>query len=458
MTQQNLLQLAKQGNPKAIATMLNQSLKSKSITAKASLKDGYLQILLESAQTPNQQDIVSFIRKGLTNLSAESITRVKVYGRQIGEESPAWSQAFEMVSELETPSNTEQLDVQDLPPPETVYETPEPVSLEVETPLSTRKTDRQNLRRNPATSHNPSPHQPMGPLSVGNVVSTGLVLYRSHLKSYFAIALIATLWMLLPFLLIIPIVALFFNQVLQVSTSTLGLIIPIWLALFIYCFANYLTNSALISRLGFGELVSKPESAKAARSHVNPRPWSFLLLTFLVGILMLLFYFLLAIPIGIVNFALVFALSTLVPGVGVVVGIVFSVLAILFGLSWLYSRLLVAEVVLAAEDGKKTTESISRSWKLTQNSVWRIQGVVLLAFVVTLPIVFLSAYLPQILLFYVEQGSMAYGILYSISLILSFAAGALLMPFWQTLKAVVYYDLRSRREGLGLQLRDSRSL
>jgi len=458
MTQQNLLQLAKQGNPKAIAAMLNQSLKSKSITAKASLKDGYLQILLESAQTPNQQDIVSFIRKGLTNLAAESITRVKVYGRQIGEESPAWSQAFEMVSELETPSNTEQLDVQDLPPPETVYETPEPVSLEVETPLSTRKTDRQNLRRNPATSHNPSPHQPMGPLSVGNVVSTGLVLYRSHLKSYFAIALIATLWMLLPFLLIIPIVALFFNQVLQVSTSTLGLIIPIWLALFIYCFANYLTNSALISRLGFGELVSKPESVKAARSHVNPRPWSFLLLTFLVGILMLLFYFLLAITIGIVNFALVFALSTLVPGVGVVVGIVFSVLAILFGLSWLYSRLLVAEVVLAAEDGKKTTESISRSWKLTQNSVWRIQGVVLLAFIVTLPIVFLSAYLPQILLFYVEQGSMAYGILYSISLILSFAAGALLMPFWQTLKAVVYYDLRSRREGLGLQLRDSRSL
>lgn len=458
MTQQNLLQLAKQGNPKAIAAMLNQSLKSKSITAKASLKDGYLQILLESAQTPNQQDMVSFIRKGLTNLAAESITRVKVYGRQIGEESPAWSQAFEIVSELETPSNTEQLDVQDLPPPETVYETPEPVSLEVETPLSTRKTDRQNLRRNPVTSHNPSPHQPMGPLSVGNVVSTGLVLYRSHLKSYFGIALIATLWMLLPFLLIIPIVALFFNQVLQVSTSTLGLIIPIWLALFIYCFANYLTNSALISRLGFGELVSKPESVKAARSHVNPRPWSFLLLSFLVGILMLLFYFLLAIPIGIVNFALVFALSTLVPGVGVVVGIVFSVLAILFGLSWLYSRLLVAEVVLAAEDGKKTTESISRSWKLTQNSVWRIQGVVLLAFVVTLPIVFLSAYLPQILLFYVEQGSMAYGILYSISLILSFAAGALLMPFWQTLKAVVYYDLRSRREGLGLQLRDSRSL
>jgi hypothetical protein len=37
---------------------------------------------------------------------------------------------------------------------------------------------------------------------------------------------------------------------------------------------------------------------------------------------------------------------------------------------------------------------------------------------------------------------------------LSFVGGALILPFGQTVKAVVYYDLRSRREGLGLQLRD----
>nr|WP_290221056.1 hypothetical protein [Trichocoleus desertorum] len=37
---------------------------------------------------------------------------------------------------------------------------------------------------------------------------------------------------------------------------------------------------------------------------------------------------------------------------------------------------------------------------------------------------------------------------------LSFVSGAIVMPFWQALKAVVYYDLRSRREGLGLKLRD----
>ncbi len=28
-----------------------------------------------------------------------------------------------------------------------------------------------------------------------------------------------------------------------------------------------------------------------------------------------------------------------------------------------------------------------------------------------------------------------------------------LLPFWQTIKAVIYYDLRTRREGMGLELR-----
>ncbi|MFN5894019.1 MAG: DUF975 domain-containing protein, partial [Dolichospermum sp.] len=37
---------------------------------------------------------------------------------------------------------------------------------------------------------------------------------------------------------------------------------------------------------------------------------------------------------------------------------------------------------------------------------------------------------------------------------LTFVSGALILPFVQTVKAVVYYDLRSRHEGLGLQLRN----
>ncbi|WP_293043893.1 hypothetical protein [Moorena sp. SIO1F2] len=35
---------------------------------------------------------------------------------------------------------------------------------------------------------------------------------------------------------------------------------------------------------------------------------------------------------------------------------------------------------------------------------------------------------------------------------LSFASGALLVPFWQAIKSVIYYDLCSRKEGIDLQL------
>jgi hypothetical protein len=39
---------------------------------------------------------------------------------------------------------------------------------------------------------------------------------------------------------------------------------------------------------------------------------------------------------------------------------------------------------------------------------------------------------------------------------MSFALGIALLPLWQTVKAAIYFDLRNRREGLGLELRDRR--
>jgi hypothetical protein len=92
----SFLELAKQGNAKAITALMNRQLQSKGITAKAALKDGCLQVMLESAQVPNQQAVVAFIRKGVTSLEAALIERVKVYGRQTGEEFPAWHQEFEI--------------------------------------------------------------------------------------------------------------------------------------------------------------------------------------------------------------------------------------------------------------------------------------------------------------------------------------------------------------------------
>lgn len=104
MTQQNILELAKQGDVKAIASLMNRQLQPKGITAKVVLKQDCLQVMLESEQPQNQQTLVTFVCKGITGLGIESIKRVHIYGRQMGEEFPDWSQNIELVSKIPTDS------------------------------------------------------------------------------------------------------------------------------------------------------------------------------------------------------------------------------------------------------------------------------------------------------------------------------------------------------------------
>lgn len=52
--QPNPVELAKQGDVRAIALLINRSLQSKGIVARSVLKDGCLQIMLEATQTPDQ--------------------------------------------------------------------------------------------------------------------------------------------------------------------------------------------------------------------------------------------------------------------------------------------------------------------------------------------------------------------------------------------------------------------
>ena len=304
-------------------------------------------------------------------------------------------------------------------------------------------------------SMNPSSRQPITPLSVGNVVSTGLRLYRSHLKPYFSVAVFATLWIVLPVFLIIPLVFLFVTQTL--GLSALWLIIPLWLVIFLYCFSQYLTNSALISRLSFGELIDKPETVNTGRGQLNRRNWSFLFQGILVGILLFAFYIICGIISVIIAGILGGVLTFVNPLLGTIVSVVITIFIILLGMSWFYSRLWLAEVILAVEEGSQVIPSIGRSWELTQTSAFRIQGVFLVTFLVSLPIVIITGYLPQIPLISMEEGSAIYWTVYIMSLVLSFVGGAVTMPFWQAIKAVVYYDVRSRREGLGLQLRNWQS-
>jgi Zn-dependent protease with chaperone function len=104
MSQPNPLELAKQGHPKAIESLINRQMQPKGITAKVALKNNCLHIMLEAAQPPDQKALVPVIRKGITNLGVPSIEILKIYGKQAGEQVPAWSQEFEIVSQIASTS------------------------------------------------------------------------------------------------------------------------------------------------------------------------------------------------------------------------------------------------------------------------------------------------------------------------------------------------------------------
>lgn len=93
----NTLQLAKQGNPKAIATIINKQLEPKGIIAQVDLKDNCLQILIEAVQLPPQHIIVEYFRKSFKNLDATAIKTIKVYGKRAGEEFFDWHEIFDLV-------------------------------------------------------------------------------------------------------------------------------------------------------------------------------------------------------------------------------------------------------------------------------------------------------------------------------------------------------------------------
>jgi hypothetical protein len=104
------------------------------------------------------------------------------------------------------------------------------------------------------------------------------------------------------------------------------------------------------------------------------------------------------------------------------------------------------------------TSTIGRSWELTKGHAWRIFLILFVASLITLPMqIFLQ------IISFIVQGILEFTpdnnpLLNSLLLLLFFAmfigGSALVLPFWQSLKAVIYYDLRTRREGLGLKLRE----
>lgn len=261
-------------------------------------------------------------------------------------------------------------------------------------------------------------------LSVGNVVSAGLRVYRDNFKLYYLTALKAYLWIIVP----------------------------------VYGWAKFSMLSGLISRLAFAQVNEHPETESEARAHVEPRLWNFFVTGLLVGLIIFAALLAAGIIAGIIFYILgvIFGQNAAGRVIIILLGII-AFLMFLFGYIWIFSRISIAELPIAIDDFNNANDAIQRSWKLTQGYVLKLQLIFFVSFLLSLPIsiaIQIVSYIAQLLPLFLSQNS---GLFAIVSLLLNFAVtfagSALLVPFWQSIKAVIYYDLRSRKEGMGLDLR-----
>ncbi|MBE9177749.1 hypothetical protein IQ268_04035 [Oculatella sp. LEGE 06141] len=96
MTQPNLLELARQGDPQAIATLMNRSLQPRGMVATVARQGDRLQVALAADQVPNRQVLTTFVRNGINNLRPQFVRTVDIVAHQTGATEPSWMEALEI--------------------------------------------------------------------------------------------------------------------------------------------------------------------------------------------------------------------------------------------------------------------------------------------------------------------------------------------------------------------------
>lgn len=324
------------------------------------------------------------------------------------------------------------------------------------------------------------PSPPLTPvqfLTAANLVTAALQLYRQQFKPFFRLSAIAHLWLLL---LLLSLAAIFLPGTLLGGDSPLLVLLRIaCVGLVVWSGAKYLTLSAALSRLSFHQLLRWAESTQAAARYANKRLWGFWWIGFLTALLL----FALA-------FGVILALSVIVSMVSLVVGgvamwggggalneaasVVFGIFIVLVGLVlltaaglsllWCVARLFIPEVAYAVEPELRPIEAIGRSWNLTNQNGWRMVGMIFVLFTVLLPLQVIYQVINGALqagFVFLSPSDSETSSVFLASLVGSYALSLVfncfMLPVWQATKAIAYYDLRSRREGMGLNSFDSGS-
>ncbi|MEE3719196.1 hypothetical protein V2H45_20840 [Tumidithrix elongata RA019] len=96
----NQKELARQGNPEAIAVLLNRAYEPYGISAQVKRRQDCLQIVLEAEDIPDCELNVRRIVKGLRKFEIEGITTLEIYGSQRSRQIPAWSHTEKLIENI----------------------------------------------------------------------------------------------------------------------------------------------------------------------------------------------------------------------------------------------------------------------------------------------------------------------------------------------------------------------
>ena len=106
-----LLKLARQGDPRAIAALMNDALREQDIWVKATRNDRSLQVMLKAPRALNQSTCVAFLRWGMARLQSVTIDHIYLYAWQTYGDFPDWVTDFSLEQPEPRPTESETIEV-----------------------------------------------------------------------------------------------------------------------------------------------------------------------------------------------------------------------------------------------------------------------------------------------------------------------------------------------------------
>ncbi|HEY9828410.1 MAG TPA: RDD family protein [Stenomitos sp.] len=292
-------------------------------------------------------------------------------------------------------------------------------------------------------------------LSIGNIVTVGLQIFRLHFNDHFVRSLLAHL--LIWFALIAGMIGVALVAALAMGldaglrlqgfATVIGVVVAVLgiLPFLLFILGRFTALGGLMTRMGVNTLNRRVEPEELHRQTILQRPWKYLGAAVLFG-LVLLVAVLACMGVFWILFVLLlpywksWELQLTDPQTdwvltlgGVLLGL--SVILVLgLVVYYLTARLWLFDAVLAMEPQYSALTALQRSWRLTRGKGWSITTVMFVVTLVTLPFSLLATVLNLFL--------PIFGLVFAV----------MTFPLWQAVKAVNYYELAALRTGLAFDL------